>query len=131
MEQLFGIPMDSIMFALRALFGLSLAGVAAIYFTNRVMFNMGVRNLRRRGLQSGLVVVGLMLATMITTAAFSTGDTIDHSITRSGYEQLQRSDLQLSFVGDIAMTNDIAVYFDEGAADALDARFASDDLIEG
>jgi len=131
MKALFGVPMGDIMLVLAALFAVSLAGVAFIYLTNRVMFRMGVRNLRRRGLQSGLVVVGLMLATLITTAAFSTGDTIDHSITRAGYEQLQRSDLQLNLVGDTQITNDIAVYFDEGVTAGLEARFAADPDIEG
>ncbi len=131
MEQLFGIPMDNIMLTLLALFGLSGLGVISIYLTNPVMFRMGVRNLRRRGLQSGLVVVGLMLATLITTAAFTTGDTVDHSISRAGYQQLQRSDLQLNFVGDSSMTNDIAVYFDGGAAEVLDRRFADGELIDG
>jgi len=62
-----------------------------------MMFKMGLRNLPRRGMQTGLVVIGLMLATLITTAAFTTGDTVDHSISKTGYESLQRFDrLQLS-----------------------------------
>ena len=131
MEELFGIPMHNIMLALLALFGVSGVGVLSIYVTSPVMFRMGVRNLRRRGLQSGLVVVGLMLATLITTAAFATGDTVDHSISRAGYQQLQRSDLQLNFVGDATMTNDIAVYVDDGAAEALDQRFTDGQLMDG
>src|SRR5690606_5370558 len=110
MDQLFGISMDAIMVALVALCAVSVASVGLIFFTNRVMFRMGVRNLYRRGLQSGLVIVGLMLATLISTAAFVTGDTVDHSITRAGYEQLQRSDLQVNFVGSpSALTGDSAV----------------------
>ncbi|MCB9484184.1 MAG: FtsX-like permease family protein [Dehalococcoidia bacterium] len=131
MEELFGIPMDNIMLTLLALFGVSGLGVISIYVTNPVMFRMGVRNLRRRGLQSVLVVVGLMLATLITTAAFTTGDTVDHSISRAGYQQLQRSDLQLNFVGDTSMTNDIAVYFADSATEALDQRFTDGKLIDG
>ncbi|MGE0227499.1 MAG: ABC transporter permease [Dehalococcoidia bacterium] len=132
MDQLFGISMDAIMAVLAAMFAVSVASVAYIFITSRVMFRMGVRNLRRRGLQSGLVVLGLMLATLITTAAFTTGDTVDHSIARAGYEQFQRTDLQLNFVGEReAFTNDVAVYFDEDATEAMEARFAGDPDIEG
>jgi putative ABC transport system permease protein len=132
MQELFGISMDTIMLVLVALFAISLASVVFIFFNNRVMFMMGVRNLGRRRLQSALVIVGLMLATLITTAAFTTGDTIDHSIARAGYDQLQRSDLQINLVGDeTAVGNDVAVYFDERSVDALDARFAGDEDIEG
>ena len=82
MKELFGIPMDTIMVVLVALFAVSLASVALIYVRSGVMFRMGLRNIPRRGLQTGLVIVGLMLATLITTAAFTTGDTIDYSITK-------------------------------------------------
>ena len=77
MKELFGIPMSGIMVVLVALFAVCLAGVAAIYPSNRTMFRIGLRNIPRRGTQTVLVVVGLMLATLIITASFTTGDTID------------------------------------------------------
>ena len=43
--------------------------VGGIFVINRTMFRMGVRNVRRRRTQSILVVTGLMLATVIITAA--------------------------------------------------------------
>ena len=58
MDQLFGVSMDSIMWVLLALLAVSLVSVAFIFFNNRVMFMMGVRNLGRRRLQSALVIVG-------------------------------------------------------------------------
>jgi hypothetical protein len=75
MEALFGIPMDTIMVVMLALFAVALASVAMVFLRSGHMFRMGLRNIPRRGLQSGLVIVGLMLATLITTAAFTTGDT--------------------------------------------------------
>ena len=132
MEKLFGLSMDTIMFVLVALFAISLASVAFIFLTNRMMFRMGLRNLPRRGLQTGLVIVGLMLATLITTAAFTTGDTVDHSISRAGYEMLQRSDLSLNLFGEETVTNTAApVYFNEGTTSGLERQFAGDPDIEG
>ena len=51
-----------------------------------MMFRMGLRNIPRRGAQTALVVVGLMLSTLIITAAFTTGDTIDYSIAETTYD---------------------------------------------
>ena len=55
MEKPFGVPMDTIMFVLVGLFAIAMASVLLIFLSNRVMFRMGVRNLPRRGLQTGLV----------------------------------------------------------------------------
>jgi putative ABC transport system permease protein len=132
MEQLFGIQMNVLMVVLAAIFAVSVASLGYIVLSSPVMFKMGVRNVRRRGLQSGLVIVGLMLATLITSAAFTTGDTVDHSISRAGYEQLQRTDLQLSFVGESGpASSDIAVYLEADAVSGLEERFANDPDIEG
>jgi putative ABC transport system permease protein len=127
MKELFGLSMDTIMLALVAMLAVAIACVVFIFITNRMMFKMGLRNLRRRGLQTGLVVVGLMLATLITTAAFTTGDTVDFSIARSGYESLQRTDLVLNFTGtDTPVQNETAVYINEATVPELERQFASD-----
>ncbi|MGE0059699.1 MAG: ABC transporter permease, partial [Dehalococcoidia bacterium] len=132
MKELFGIPMDTIMIALVVMLGIALASVLWIAVTNRMMFKMGLRNLPRRGMQTGLVVVGLMLATLITTAAFTTGDTVDFSISKTGYESLQRSDLALNFVGEDVVTHgDVAVYVNEGATAGLEREFQNDPDIAG
>jgi putative ABC transport system permease protein len=124
--------MDTIMVVLLAVFAVSLASVALIFLRSGVMFRMGLRNIPRRGLQSGLVIVGLMLATLITTAAFTTGDTIDHSITSAGYSSLQRIDLQLNVVGENdVLTPDVAVYFNDGTTAGLEQQFAGDPDIDG
>ncbi len=131
MEKLFGIPMDTIMLVLVALFAVAVASVGIIYVTSGHMFRMGLRNIPRRGLQTGLVIVGLMLATLITTAAFTTGDTVDYSISRAGYEQLQRTDLTLNLVGEDAVPGDTPIYFNNGVTPALEQRFANDADIAG
>ena len=49
------------------------------------MFKLGVRNIPRRRAQTTLIVLGLMLSTVIISAAFTTGDTVDRSITSEVY----------------------------------------------
>ena len=92
MDNLFGIPMNSIMLVLLALLGLSLAVVGYVVLRNRVMFLIGLRNIPRRMSQTVLIVIGLMLSTLIISAAFTTGDTINHSITNQTFTQLGHVD---------------------------------------
>jgi putative ABC transport system permease protein len=133
MDSLFGISMTAIMWALVLLFGVCVASVAGIWMTNRIMFRMGLRNIPRRGAQTGLVVIGLMLSTLIITAAFSTGDSLDYSITSSTYDTLQRNDLVIDFDGDAGNSRAIASqrYVGQLAVPELEAAFAGDPDIEG
>jgi putative ABC transport system permease protein len=131
MNELFGLSMTTIMLVLVALFAVAIASVAFIFFSNRLMFRMGLRNLPRRGMQTGLVVLGLMLSTLIITAAFTTGDTIDHSITKAGYDHLQRTDLVLNFNGDGGDNTGKPVYVRESSVGELERRLADDPDVEG
>jgi len=131
MQSLFGIPMDAIMVVLVAIFAIGVAAVGYIAITNRTMFKMGLRNLPRRGLQTGLVVMGLMLATLITTASFTTGDTIDYSVTKVTYDTLQRSDLAINFQGDDSAQAAESYYAPESAVAVFETEFAADEDIEG
>src|SRR5690349_13263620 len=47
---------------------------------NRVLFKMALRNIPRRRAQTVLIVFGLMLATLITTASLAVGDTSAYSL---------------------------------------------------
>src|SRR3977135_2777772 len=85
MNKLFGVPMDTIMYVLVALLALSLCSILYVAITNRVMFKLGIRNLPRRRAQTTLIVLGLMLSTVIISAAFTTGDTVQRSITGEVY----------------------------------------------
>ena len=80
MERLFGLPVDQLTIALVGVFLLGVAVIAVIAARNRVVFKMAVRNIPRRRAQSTLIVVGLMLATLLFSASFATGDTLAHSI---------------------------------------------------
>jgi putative ABC transport system permease protein len=132
MTEIFGLSMNTILIVMVALFAVCAASVAVIFISNRTMFRMGVRNARRRRAQSALVVTGLMLATIIITAAFGTGDAIDYSATKATYENLQRTDLSLHHfrpeTGEASLNEQ---YAPESVTAALEQRFAGDDDIAG
>ena len=92
MNKLFGIPMTNIMVALSVVLALVLAITAYIALRNPVIFRLGIRNVPRRKAQTALIVVGLMLSTLIMSAAFATGDTLNYSIGDVVYKSLGRVD---------------------------------------
>src|SRR3989304_2372012 len=102
MDALFGIPMNTILAVLVALRAISLGAVLLIFIRNRIIFMMGLRNIPRRVAQTVLIVIGLMLSTVIITAAFTTGDTVDYSVTKQAYELFGHADIILD--GEIAGT---------------------------
>ncbi len=80
MNSLFGIPINSVMVTLLAVFGLGVALTAFFALRSPVLFRMAVRNIPRRRAQTALIVAGLMLATLLFSASISTGDTLANSI---------------------------------------------------
>src|SRR5579872_4396753 len=80
MKTLFGIPMDDIMRVMLVLFLVITAVVGILALRNRLLFKLGLRNIPRRPAQTVLIIVGLMLSTVIITAAFGTGDTLSYSV---------------------------------------------------
>ena len=92
MNELFGIPMTGIAIGCLVITLLIFGLVGVIAIRNPVMFKMGLRNIPRRPAQTTLIVVGLMLSTLIITAAFGTGDTLTRSITADVFRQLGEAD---------------------------------------
>ena len=92
METLFGIPIGTLTTALTAVF--IIAGVITAYFAlrNPVVLKMAVRNIPRRRAQTVLIVAGLMLATLLFSASFATGDTLAHSVRVLTVKQLGQLD---------------------------------------
>jgi putative ABC transport system permease protein len=88
MEELFGVPMDSIMIGLLAIFLPVLAFIGLMALRSRVMLKLGLRNIPRRRAQSVLIIVGIMISTLIMAAAFGTGDTITFSIRKAAVDAL-------------------------------------------
>lgn len=127
------MPISAIAVVLGSLLGVAVLTVFALGLANRTMFKFGLRNIPRRGLQSVLVVVGLALATLITTAAFVTGDTIDHSLTKDVYKVYGRSDIDISWSGERNFASDQGAvvegqpaYGNGSAVARLEEHFARD-----
>jgi putative ABC transport system permease protein len=80
MEKLFGIEMAAIAGVLSSVLILVIVGLVLLAWRQPVFFKLGLRPIPRRRAQSMLIVLGLMLATLIITAAFVTGDTLSGSI---------------------------------------------------
>lgn len=92
MDKVFGIPMNGIMVTFVILLVLCLLTVAWVALRKPVVFKMGMRNIPRRKAQTTLILVGLMLSTLISTAALGMGDTIDRSLTASIYDVIGNID---------------------------------------
>ncbi len=95
MDSMFGLSMNLIMFVLLGLLAITLSAALLIFLRNRIVFLMGLRNIPRRVAQSTLIVIGLMLSTVIITAAFTFGDTVDFSITKATYDLFGHADIIL------------------------------------
>ena len=92
MDELFGAPMSSVTVVLVVLFAAFMVVLLVIALRNRILFRMAVRNVPRRRAQSILIVTGLMLATVIISSAFTTGDSITHSIQKVATDSLRSLD---------------------------------------
>lgn len=88
MENLFGIPMQTIMYVMVVLLAICFLSIAFIAMRRPVIFKLGIRNVPRRKTQTMLIIIGLMLATLIISAALATGDTLNYSMRKSAMDQL-------------------------------------------
>ena len=92
MHEVFGLSMSSIMIGLLGMLSLCLLSVAWVAWRRPVLFKLGVRNIPRRRAQSALIVIGLMLSTLIMSAALGVGDTLHYSASSDVYRQLGHID---------------------------------------
>ena len=130
MDSLFGVPLTSIMIGLLILLGVALASVGYVALRQPLLMRMGLRNIRRRASQTTLIVVGLMLSTLIISAAFATGDTVGYSITNEVYDQLRETDLVLTFDPDLAAVGS-PQHLSDADVEAFRAAFGSNPDIDG
>lgn len=92
MQELFGVSLTTIAIVMLALFGIVAIVVVALALRNRIMLKLGVRNIPKRPVQTALIVFGLMLSTVLITAAFSTGDTVVYTIRSLATDALGNTD---------------------------------------
>ena len=105
-------------------------GVAYIAWRNPVMFKMGLRNIPRRKAQTALIVVGLMLSTLIMSAAFGTGDTLTSSVTSEVYSVLGEADEWVSWDAEKAPAPENEQVIPLSEVEAWQEMFAADPDIE-
>ena len=139
MEELFGVPTQQLMWVLLAVFGAAALILGLSALRNRVSFRMAARNLPRRRAQTILVVLGLMLATMLFSASFTTGDTLTNSLRVQALENLGQVDVQVQADGSGASgqqqfgptSSERASYFDAKIAGEVRDRLSGEDRVAG
>src|ERR687889_228799 len=93
MDKLFGIPTQHLTWVLLGVFAAGALILGVLAMRDRTSFRMAVRNVPRRRAQTALIVVGLMLATLLFSAAFTTGDTLTESLRMQALENIGRVDV--------------------------------------
>lgn len=126
MEKLFGLEMATIAGALSAVLVLVIVSLALLAWRHPVFFKLGLRPIPRRRAQSTLIVLGLMLATLIITAAFITGDTLSHSIRSVAIEGMGQMDEMIRVSGGQTGSS----YFRMSRYDSLAAQLAGYPLVD-
>ena len=131
MEELFGVSMNTIAVVVVAITAVILALLAWVAFRNPVMFKTGLRNIPRRRAQTTLIIFGLMLATVIMTVAFGTGDTVSSTVTEDIYDLTGETDMLIVWdeEGSPRPEDERVIPLEEVAA--WEQRFANDPDIDG
>ncbi|MDQ3506624.1 MAG: FtsX-like permease family protein [Actinomycetota bacterium] len=137
MDTLFGVETTQLMWTLLAVFGFGAAVLLLSALRNRVAFKMAVRNIPRRPSQTALIVLGLMLATLLFSASFTTGDTLTSSLRAESLQQIGEVDVVLSaetpsnpnqFTGPAVSRDD---YFDDGVVNEVRNELSGDEEVAG
>src|SRR5215217_8814480 len=93
MTELFGIPTGRLTLVLLAICASGALVLAFLALRDRTSFKMAVRNAPRRPTQTALILLGLMLATLLFSAAFTTGDTLTNSLRAQALKNIGRVDV--------------------------------------
>ena len=132
MNELFGIPLDTLLAILAVALGIAGGILAFLVIRNPVLVRLGVRNVGRRRARTGLIVLGLMLGTTIVAAALVTGDTMSHTIRTTATAALGETDEVVSargavddIPGDLGMASGIG-WLPAGVADEIESTLGPD-----
>ncbi len=133
MDELFGIPTMGIMLVLVVLLVICLLSVAWVAWRRPVIFKLGVRNIPRRPAQSALIILGLMLSTLLISAAFNSGDAMQHSATLHVYRLFGHVDelIVSSQDGNASAGDVLSASMDEDVLTQVDAAVADERDIDG
>src|SRR5215207_5952133 len=145
MTELFGIPTGQLSSVLLAIFTVGALILAFLALGDRVAFKMAARNVPRRKAQTALIVMGLMLATLLFSAAFTTGDTLTNSLRIQALENIGRVNLVVKAeqpeagggapfgpgAGAAQPPEARETYFDAELADEIRERLADEEDVAG
>ncbi len=129
MQKLFGLPLTSIAIFMLVVFIAVAVAIGVLAWRNRIMFKLGVRNIPKRPAQTILIIIGLMLSTVIITAAFTTGDTVVYTIRSIAADALGNTDEIVSAPS--AGTAPGSGYFDYSRFDQLHADLSDYGNVDG
>src|SRR5215213_10782144 len=93
MSEFLGIPTEQLTLVLSGVFAAGTLILAFLAARDRTSFRMAVRNIPRRPTQTALILLGLMLATLLFSAAFTTGNTLTNSLRAQALENIGRVDV--------------------------------------
>src|SRR5919112_1236486 len=145
MDTLFGIPTNQLTLVLLGVFVAGALILASLALRDRTSFRMAGRNIPRRKAQSTLIVAGLMLATVLFSAAFTTGDTLTKSLRVQALENIGRVDVVVRAeqpesgsaaafgpgAGVAQAPEARERYFDAKLADEVRDRLADEEIVAG
>ncbi|MGH3135307.1 MAG: ABC transporter permease [Gaiellaceae bacterium] len=137
MNELFGIPIDTLLVILAAGLAAALGTLGILALRNRILLKLAVRSATRRPGRSALIVVGLMLGTAIIAAALTTGDTMNHTVRATAVDALGATDETMAprgAIDDIPGALGAATgtgWMDGSAVDRVEAALADSDLVDG
>ncbi len=126
MEKLFGVEMATIAGVLSAILVVVIVCLGMLAWRRPVFFKLGLRPIPRRQAQSLLIVLGLMLATLIITAAFVTGDTLSHSIRSVAIQGMGEIDEVIQ----VSSGSVVSPYFKIGRYETLATQLAGYSLVD-
>ena len=137
MNELFGIPLETLLVILGVAMAMALGALAALALRNPLLFKLGVRNVGRRRARTALIVLGLMLGTTIIAAALVTGDTMSHTIRSTATDMLGETDEIVTakgatedLSGELGQTTGTG-YFDQDVVARVEGALASANLADG
>ena len=145
MTELFSIPTGQLTLVLLAVFAAGALLLAFLAARDRVALRIAVRNAPRRPAQAALILTGLMLATLLFSAAFTTGDTLTNSLRIQALENIGLVDVVVRVerpesggdaafgpgAGGAAVPEAREKYFDEDLAYGIQDRLSDTESVAG
>jgi putative ABC transport system permease protein len=136
-NEVFGIPIDTLLVVLSVGLAVALATLGVLAVRNRILLKLAVRSATRRPGRSALIVLGLMLGTAIIAAALTTGDTMNHTVRATAVDALGSTDETMAprgAVDDIPGALGAATgtsWLDESVVDRVNQAVGDSDLVDG